>query len=302
MKFVGLLHSGSEHMFVNAIRALNRALPPDVELLPKYADDDEKRLAALAAGLVEDGDEGRLQVIVAAGGPGPALVLQKLTKTIPIVFTTVVNPEEIKLVGSLKKPGNNLTGMAGQTTELDPRRLETLASWTETGIKKNDKIGVLIADNRVKRLEHYKHLEKTAKGLGLSLRPREAATVTDVRNAFADFAKDKGLTGVVVTADSFFNNHRKEVVEFAAASRLPTIYQWREFVDEGGLISFGPSLLEAYEMAGKFVARILDGEKPAKMPCSKPTDAKTFVNGHAAKQLGISLPQMLNGTAVEVIW
>lgn len=302
MKFVGLLHSGSEHMFVNAIGALKRALPPDVELLPKYADDDEKRLKALASGLVNDGDEGRLEVIVAAGGPGPALVLQKLTKTIPIVFTTVVNPEEIHLVSSLKKPGNNLTGMAGQTTELDPRRLETLASWTETGIKKNDKIGVLIADNRVKRLEHYKRLEKTAKALGLSLRPRETATVSDIENAFADFGKDRGLTGVVVTADSFFNNHRKEVVEFAAASRLPTIYQWREFVDEGGLMSFGPSLLEAYEMAGKFVSRILAGEKPSKIPCSTPSDARTFVNGRAANKLGLSLPQMLNGNAVEVVW
>ena len=267
-----------------------------------FAEDDEKRLKALAAGLVKDGDEGRLQVIVAAGGPGPALVLQKLTKTVPIVFTTVVNPEEIKLVASLKKPGNNLTGMAGQTTELDPKRLETLASWPGLGIKKHDKVGVLIADNRVKKLEHYKRLEKTAKDLGLSLRPREAATVADVRNAFADFARDKGLTGVVVTADSFFNNHRKEVVEFASASRLPTIYQWKEFVDEGGLVSFGPNLLEAYEMAGQFVTRILDGEKPAKMPCSKPSDANTFVNGNAAKQLGITLPQTLNGTAVEVIW
>jgi putative ABC transport system substrate-binding protein len=302
MKCVGLLHSGSEHMFVTAIAAFKRALPPDVELLCKYAEDDDRRLKALAASLVKDGDEGRLQVIVAAGGPGPALVLQKLTKTIPIVFTTVVNPEEIKLVNTLKKPGNNLTGMAGQTTELDPRRLETLASWPEVGIKKNDKIGVLIADKRVKKLEHYKHLEKMAKSLGLSLRPREAATVTDIQNAFSDFGSDKGMTGVVVTADSFFNNHRKEVVEFAAANRLPTIYQWREFVDEGGLLSYGPSLLEAYEMAGKFVTRILEGEKPAKMPCSTPSDARTFVNGSAAKKLGISVPQTLNGTAVEVIW
>jgi putative ABC transport system substrate-binding protein len=302
MKFVGLVHSGSEHMFVNAIRALRRALPPDVELLAKYADDDEARLKALASGLVKDGDEGRLQVIVAAGGPGPALVLQKLTKTIPVVFTTVVNPEEIKLVADLKKPGYNLTGMAGQTTELDPTRLKTLVSWAEIGIKKNDKIGVLIADNRVKKLEHYKRVEKMAKDLGLSLRPREAATVTDIRNAFADFGNDRGLTGVVVTADSFFNNHRKEVVECAAASRLPTIYQWREFVDEGGLLSFGPSLLEAYEMAGQFVTRILDGEKPAKMACSKPSDARTFLNGNAAKQLGIGVPQTLNGSAVEVVW
>jgi putative ABC transport system substrate-binding protein len=225
-----------------------------------------------------------------------------LTKTIPVVFTTVVNPEEIKLVADLKKPGYNLTGMAGQTTELDPTRLKTLVSWAEIGIKKNDKIGVLIADNRVKKLEHYKRVEKMAKDLGLSLRPREAATVTDIRNAFADFGNDRGLTGVVVTAASFFNTHRKEVVECAAASRLPTIYQWREFVDEGGLLSFGPSLLEAYEMAGQFVTRILDGEKPAKMACSKPSDARTFLNGNAAKQLGIGVPQTLNGSAVEVVW
>lgn len=303
MTFVGLLHSGSESMFVNAVRALKSALPSDVELIEKYADDDQKRLEALARDLVRDGDEKRLEAIVAAGGPGPALLLQKLTDSIPIVFTTVVNPKEIGLVKDLDKPGYNLTGMAGQTTELDPKRLQVLFELGGAGIKKKDKIGVLIANNRVKRLEHYKKLEKMAKDLDLSLRPREAATLTDVQNAFSDFKKDRGLTGVVVTADSFFNNHRNEVVECAAANRLPTVYQWKEFVDAGGLVSHGPSLLEAYEMAGKYVKRIVvDREKPAKMACSKPSDFKTYLNGSAAGQLGIDLPQSLLGNPLHVVW
>jgi len=302
MTCVGLLHSGSKSSFVNAIGALKRAMPRGIKLVERYAEDDPKRLESLAQDLVQDGNEKRLDVIVAAGGPGPALLLKKLTEKIPIVFTTVVDPKTIGLVADLRKPGNNLTGMAGRTTELDPARLEILAAWSEAGIKKGDKIGVLIANNRVMSKEYYKVLEKTAEKRGFSLRPREAATLTEVSNAFADFSDDDGLTGVVVTADSFFNNHRRELAEFAAANRVPTIYQWKEFVDEGGLISHGPDLLEAYSAAGDYVTRILDGEKTADMSCKTASDPETYVNGHAARNLGIDIPKTLKKAPVHVVW
>ena len=104
-------------------------------------------------------------------------------------------------------------------------------------------------------------------------------------------------------ADSFFNNHRGEVVEHAAATGLPTIYQWKEFVDAGGLISHGPSLLEAYKKAGDFATDILDHRgDPATMPCSMPSSYKTYINPHTAKALGINvLPPQLSGQPVYVI-
>ena len=139
------------------------------------------------------------------------------------------------------------------------------------------------------------------KNLKLILRRRDVNDTQEIADAFVGF-KNEPVKGVVVAADSLFNNLRDDVVRYANASGLPTIYQWKEFVDVGGLISFGPDIVEAYGKAGEYVKSILLGKSPSTMPCSKPSGFKVYVNRVTAQQLGISpIPTTLLGRPVQVI-
>jgi putative ABC transport system substrate-binding protein len=126
------------------------------------------------------------------------------------------------------------------------------------------------------------------------------STVDGVENAFQRFTQEE-VKGIVVTADSFFNNNRKRVVQLASDNGIPAIYQWKEFVVEGGLCSYGPDILEAYEMAGKYVLDILAGKKPAEMPCSRPTKFEFWMSRTAADSLGIKIPNTVLGEIVHVL-
>jgi putative ABC transport system substrate-binding protein len=302
MSTIGYVHSGSEDMFgakSEPWKALKTALPGGVAINEKYANDDVGRLKTVAQELVDDKS---VEVIVAAGGPQPALVLQSLTKTKPIVFTTVADPVLSKLVIRLDQPGHNLTGMAGKTSELDAERLNRLFEFSKAAIAKGDKIGVLLREGRDHAEQHFKKMKDKADEVQLKLKliPREVSTIGGIKAAFDDFAKE-GVKGVVVTADSFFNNNRKEVVAAAKQKLLPAIFQWKEFVDEGGLISYGPDILEAYQKAGEYVTQILGGKSPSTMACSEPSRFFTFTSSATARELGIEIPESLFGDPVQVI-
>ena len=314
---IGLLHSGSRDHFNAPVAALKYALLPlDVEVVEKYAadlpGDINSNLVYLAEGLVQDSTVAgpdKLEALVAAGGPTPALLLQELTKNLPnpkppIVFTTVVTPDELGLVKTLATPTYNLTGMAGQTSELDPDRLHMLFALAKTKISKGDKIGVLVSNSRPDKDKHVKKIKDKADGtnLKLKLRRRDVTDKQEIENAFVGF-KDEPVKGVVVTADSLFNDLRKDVVRCANEFGLPTIYQWKEFVELGGLISFGPDIVEAYGKAGEYVRRILNQESPSTMSCSFPSRYKVYVNrATAQQQLGITtIPTTLLGYPVNVI-
>ena len=209
------------------------------------------------------------------------MLLRDKTKNLPnppsIVFTTVTDPVELKLVARLEKPGGNLTGMAGQTSENDPVRLQMLVELGSgfTGarkIVKGDTIGVFLAYDRPGKVQQYRKVEEKAAELSLDLKldPKDANDLADIEKHFEHFKK-LSVKGVVVAANSLFNDLRADVVKIANKSGLPTIYQWRQFVDAGGLVSFGPDILQAYDMAGQYVTRILDGrETPTTMECSTP--------------------------------
>jgi putative ABC transport system substrate-binding protein len=309
---IGFLHSGSKDRFQAAFAALKAALPIDVEVVDKWAADAgadiEGNLSYFAEGLVQDSmgtGESRIRVIVAAGGPNPALLLRQLTKQTlkpPVVFTTVVDPQGIGLVRNVNRPGFNLTGMAGQTSELDPERLQVLFNYGPAGINRGDKIGVLVSGNRAGKDDQQRKVKDKADGSNLSLilRRKDVTDLQGIANAF-DLFKREPVKAVIVSADSLFNSLRKEVVACANASGLPTIYQWKEFVDEGGLISHGPDILEAYRMAGEYVTRILGGEAPATMSCSVPSPPKTYVNVATARSLGFKVPSKILGSPVRMI-
>jgi putative ABC transport system substrate-binding protein len=299
MPTVGFLHSGSRANFGEAFEAFIKNLPSGAIVKDEYADDDGAKLDLLARKLVSDASA---EVVVAAGGPQPARVLQRLTSTKPIVFTTVADPVLNKFVESLERPGFNMTGMAGQTSELDAERLGRLLEFATAKVTTNDKIGVLVRKGRDFADHHFKKVEDRARGANLkqNLLKIEIETIDELESAFQTFEQE-AVKGVVVTADAFFNNNRKKVVQLAAAKGIPAIYQWKEFVVEGGLCSYGPDILEAYEMAGKYVTDILAGKKPADMACSKPTKFEFWISNEAARKLGIEIPSTILEENVHVL-
>jgi putative ABC transport system substrate-binding protein len=226
----------------------------------------------------------------------------KSRKTVPIVFTTVTDPVDLGLVNSIGTPGRHLTGMAGQTSENDVTRLNILHAFVSKQ-RPGRKLGVLINPGRQRNRRQYRPLKKRARDLGLDPVPKRANTLRGIERAFAEFRKP-GFLGVVVTADAFFNNNRAKVIEEAAKNGgVPAIYQWREFAADGGLISFGPSVKQAYEEAGRYVARILLGEKPKNMQCSKPNKGSfdIFVKKATANGLGLTVPATILGRTVKLI-
>ena len=195
-----------------------------------------------------------VHVIIAAGGPISALKAKEATKGIPIVFTTIADPVKSGLVASLNRPGGYLTGTAGLTTELDAKRLEFL-----NRIKPSKgKIGVLANRNRPDVEAQSRALEAAAKPIGREIVVHKVGSEKEFDAAFEALTKE-GVEALLVTADPLFNFHRKQIVGLAARHSLPAIYQWRDFVADGGLMSYGPSIEDAYHQAGVYAGRDSQG-------------------------------------------
>ena len=258
----------------------------------RWADDDYSRLPVFAAELARL----RVAVIVAAGGHVAALAAHKVTKDIPIVFTTVTDPVKEGLVVSLNKPGGNATGTAGLTSELDPKRLELLHEVKPTA----KLIGVLVNPKRPGVDDQMRELQAAADKLNLKLEFAKAETEREIDTAFATFTSQR-VEALLVTADPFFNNRRAQVILNAANLSVPAVYQWPEFVLAGGLMSYGPSITEAYHQAGINAGRILKGEKPADIPVVQPTRFRLVINRWTARRLGLTLSPNLLTRVDEVI-
>jgi putative ABC transport system substrate-binding protein len=264
----------------------------NVRIEYRWADDDYARLPELAAELVHL----RVAVLVAAGGHVSALAAHKVTKDIPIVFTTVTDPIKSGLVASLSKPAGNATGTAGLTSELDAKRLEVLHDLKPTA----SVIGELVNPERPGLEDQLPGVQAAADKMNLKLEVQKAATERDIDTAFETLARQR-VDALLVTADPFFNNRRAQVVALAARHAIPAIYQWREFVAAGGLISYGPGITDAYHQAGTYTGRILKGAKPVDLPVVQPTKFELVVNYWTAKQLGITLSPTFLARADEVI-
>jgi putative ABC transport system substrate-binding protein len=256
------------------------------------ADDYYERLSGLAAELVSR----QVAVIVAAGGPVSALAAKRATATIPIVFTTVADPVKSGLVASINRPGGNVTGTAGLTSELDPKRLELLHQLKPSARA----IGVLINPNRPGVDAQLMDLQAAANKIGPQLIIQKAGTGPAIDIAFETLAQQRA-DALVVTADPLFNFRRAQVVALAARYMMPAIYQWREFVTDGGLMSYGPSIAEAYYQTGVYAARILKGAKPAELPVVQPAKFELVINLKTATTLGIEVPSTLLARVNEVI-
>jgi putative ABC transport system substrate-binding protein len=264
----------------------------DVHIVYRWADGDYKKLPQLAADLLR-----QTKVIVASGGPASSLAAKQLTTRVPIVFTSVSDPVKTGLVTSLNKPGGNVTGIAALTRELDPKRLELLSEL----VPRAKTIAVFVNPNRPDLSDQLTDINSSAAKIGVSIEIVRAASENDLNNAFATLANRPDVGAALFGADPFFNSVRGPVVALCIRYGLPGIFQWREFVEAGGLASFGPNINDNYRMAGRYVGRILKGERPGDLPVLQPTKFEFVINARTAKAFDLVLQPSLLARADEVI-
>ncbi len=258
----------------------------------RWADGRIEALPALAAELVKI----PVNVIVAAGGNVSAEAAKAATTRIPIVFTAVSDPVQAGLVASFNRPGGNVTGVSILSQELDAKRLE-LTSELAPG---KGPIGVLVNPKNPNTDYQRRMFREAAAAAGRTLVFAQAGTPADLPGAFTALSKE-GVTALVVGADPFLTGERRQITALAARARVPAMYQWRLFVVDGGLASYGPNFGDAYRQSGMLVGRILRGESPATLPVIQPTKFELVLNLKAAREQGITLPSPLLARADELI-
>jgi putative ABC transport system substrate-binding protein len=263
----------------------------------EYRDAEGKpeRLPALAAELVAL----KVDVIVTGGGTPPALAAKQATKTIPIVFASVPDPVTDGLVTSLARPGGNVTGSSNLNPELVGKCLEQLTQ----AVPGVSQVAILwqpgFMDERTDK-DMLKAADVGARALGVRLQVVEARGPADIDRAFSDMTRARAGALTVLPSAMLFTERRR-LVDLAAKNRLPAVYAQREFVEAGGLMSYGPNLADLFRRAATYVDRILKGAKPADLPVERPTKFELVINLKTAKALGLTIPPSLLQRADQVI-
>jgi putative ABC transport system substrate-binding protein len=250
------------------------------------------RLPALAAELVSR----KVDVIVSGGGTPSALAAKNATSTIPIVVRAGADPVAEGLVASLARPGGNLTGVTVLLTELMPKRLELLSEL----IPQARVIALLVNPSNRSTESMIQDAPEASRAKGVQFPILKATTDSEIDTAFASVVQLQA-GALVVGADPFFFNRRDQLVALASRHAVPAIYPWREAVDSGGLISYGPSLTSAWRLLGTYTGKILKGAKPADLPVQQHTKYDLVINLKTAQALGLTVPQSLLARADEVI-
>jgi putative tryptophan/tyrosine transport system substrate-binding protein len=257
----------------------------------RWAEGHYDRLPEMAVDLVRH----RVSAIVANT---PAnLAAKDATKTIPIIFTTASDPVQIGLVPNLSRPGGNVTGVTQLNVEIGPKRLELAHELMPAATA----VAFLVNPSDPSRAETLtKDAQAAAVSRGLLLHVLRAVTDAEIDAAFAKFAHLKAGV-LVIGADALFNSKSKLLAELSLRYSVPAIYQYNEFANAGGLMSYGGSIKESYRWAGIYVGRILKGAKPADLPVQQSTTVELIVNLKTAKALGITVPLSLLGRADQII-
>jgi putative tryptophan/tyrosine transport system substrate-binding protein len=299
MPVIGFLSSASPTAYAQLVAGFHAGLNEtgyvegqNVAIEYRWAEGQYDRLPALAADLVRR----QVAVIIASGGPTPALAARRATATIPIVFTSVDDPIKMGLVTSLNRPSGNATGMSLFTDVLAAKQLELIREL----VPKASAIGILVnPDNPITEV-NLRHTQDEAHKLGLTVHVLKASTESHLDAAFATVAQQR-IAMVLVGVDTLFNTKREHIIALAASHLVPAVYQFRMFPISGGLISYGANVTDAYRQVGVYTGRILKGAKPADLPVVQPTRFELVINLKTAKALDLEVPWFLQQRADEVI-
>jgi ABC-type uncharacterized transport system substrate-binding protein len=257
-----------------------------------WADGRTDRLPALAAQLVER----HVRVIAAAGTPA-AFAAKAATTVIPIIFETAGDPVALGLVASLNRPGANITGVTQLSAELIAKRVGLLHDLLPAA----KVVGYLVDPADPKARAQSQEMQEAARALKLDIRVLHATTDGEIDAAYAELARARADALIVGTGTNFFTSRAEHLAALAARHKMPAIYQYREFVAAGGLMSYGPSLNDSYRLAGIYTGRILKGEEPANLPVAQAVKFELVINLKAANTLGIEISPNLLAQADEVI-
>jgi putative tryptophan/tyrosine transport system substrate-binding protein len=257
----------------------------------RFAEGNPDRLPKLAADLVRQ----RVDVILAGSHPG-ALAAKNTTTTIPIVMVTTADPVAGGLVPNFARPDGNLTGVTGLGQVLSAKRLEVL----KAALPGLSRVAVLVNPASAYTAAFLKERQVIARELGLQLWVFEADGPERLKTAFSAMARGR-TRGLMVLTDIMFITHRRAVIDLATSHRRPAVYGEREYVNDGGLMSYGANLEDMYRRAAFYVDKILKGARPADLPIEQPTKFELVINLKTARALGLTIPPSLLQRADQVI-
>jgi putative tryptophan/tyrosine transport system substrate-binding protein len=277
--------------FRQGLRELGYVEGKNIVIEYRYAEGKLDRMPALAAELV------RLKVeVIVTGGPRATRAANEATNTIPIVMTQDPDPVRNGFVASLARPGGNITGLSTLSQELSGKRLELLKEI----VPKLSRVAVLGSSTSPSNAEALREVELAAGAFAVKLQYLDVRGSTDIETAFRAASKGRADVALVLPSAIFFSQ-RTQILELAVKSRLPAIYYAAEWVEDGGLMTYGVSVTDLYSRAATYVDKILKGAKPADLPVEQPTKFELVLNLKAAKQIGLTIPPNVLARADRVI-
>jgi ABC-type uncharacterized transport system substrate-binding protein len=258
----------------------------------RYADNRVERSREHAAELISR----KVSVIVVTGGPISALVIKRLTSSIPILFTSGADPVQAGIVTSLSRPDGNITGISWFAAHVPPKQMELFREF----LPRVSVIGLVIKPDTTDTHVVEPIAQEAARALGIRLVVVKAATPVEIDAAFARLGQEK-VDAAIVGADPFYTSRATQFIALGTQHRIPLAYANREFVETGGLLSYGNNISDAYHRLGVLTSRVLKGAKPADLPVDRAVKFELVVNLKAARALGLTLPHSLLSRADEVI-
>jgi putative ABC transport system substrate-binding protein len=274
----------------HGLRELGYVEERTIRLEPRWANERHEALPALVADLLR----AHVDVIVTAATPA-SQAARAATRTVPIVMVAVAEPVRAGLVESLARPGGNVTGLTLLTPELSGKRVELLVAV----VGALPRLAVLVNPGNFSHTVFLEETRTAAQATGSAVHPVEARTREELEPALA--AARARADALIVFDDPVLWSHRAHVVDLAARRRLPVMYGYREFVDEGGLMSYGPSRPDLYRRTATYVDKILRGARPAELPVERPTRFELVVNLRAAAAIGVTMPPALLARADAIV-
>jgi putative tryptophan/tyrosine transport system substrate-binding protein len=297
MPVIGFLNYTSPDAFAGRLGGFRQGLKDtgyvegeNVAIEYRWADNQTDRLPALAAELV------RRRVAVIVGNTPAAFAAKAATTTIPIVFIVAEDPVRLGLVASLARPGGNLTGVNFFTGELVAKRLELLREL----VPRAARVAVLVNPAGPDAETTLKDVEPAARAIGLQIPVLNASTSREINAAFATFVRERP-DALFVGGDPFFSSRRVQLVHLATLHKVPAIFSNRDYVEAGGLMSYGSNVTDAWRQLGTYAGRILKGAKPADLPVVQASKFQLVINVESARMLGLTVPDKLLAAADEVI-